>query len=65
MNEDPIVEEVRRAGRALFERFGDDMAAVCDYLNRRSAEAANAGHTVVSLPPRRPEAPSPPTKKVG
>jgi hypothetical protein len=65
MNEDPIVEEVRRAGQALFDRFNNDMVAVCDYLSRRTAEAANAGRPVVSLPPRRPEAPAPPTKKVG
>ena len=65
MNEDPIVEEVRRAGQALFDRFDNDMAAVCDYLNRRTAEAASDGRAVVSLPPRRPEAPAKPTKKVG
>ena len=65
MNEDPIVEEVRRAGQALFDRFGNDMAAVCEYLSRRTMEAADSGHPVASLPPRRPEEPAPPTKKVG
>ena len=65
MNEDPIVDEVRRAGEALFDRFGHDMAAVCEYLARRTAQAAEAGHSVVSLPPRRPGEPARPTKKVG
>jgi hypothetical protein len=30
MNDDAIVEEVRRAGQALFARFNNDMAAVCE-----------------------------------
>jgi hypothetical protein len=65
MNDDAIVEEVRRAGQVLFERFNNDMAAVCEYLNRRTEEAARAGHTVVSLPPRRSGQTVPPGRKVG
>ena len=63
MIEDPIVEEARRAGQALFARFGNDMAAVCEYLRQRTEEAARAGRPVVSLP-RRPVQP-PPVKKAG
>jgi hypothetical protein len=65
MNDDPIVEEVRRAGQALFARFNNDMAAVCEYLNRRTEEAARAGYRVVSLPPRRLGHTMPSDKKAG
>ena len=47
--EDPIVEEVRRAGSALFAQFNNDMKAVAEELNRRSREA---GRTLVNFPPR-------------
>jgi hypothetical protein len=49
MTEDPIVEEVRRAGAAYFQRFNNDIKAVMEDLRRRSEQA---GRTVVSRPPR-------------
>lgn len=61
-DDDPIVEEARRAGEELFARFGNDMHAVCEYLRRRAREE---GRHVVSMPPKRPEGWQPPaaTKK--
>lgn len=41
MNDEPIVEEIPRAGEALFDRFDHDMVAVCEYLASRTAEAAD------------------------
>jgi hypothetical protein len=62
MMDDPIVDEVRRAGEAYFAQFNFDLKAICDDLRRRSDEA---GRKTVSLPPR-PVQPRPtPTKKVG
>ena len=48
-DDDPIVEEVRRAGAAYFGQFNDDIRAVMEDLRRRSERA---GRKVVSLPPR-------------
>jgi len=65
MMEDPIVEEVRRAGEAHFAKFNFDLNAIWEDLRRTTEEAARAGHTVVSLPPR-PVEPRPVVpKKVG
>jgi hypothetical protein len=62
MNEDPIVEEVRKAGEAYFAQFNFDLRAICEDLRRRSAER---GVKTVSLPPR-PLQPRPaPNRKVG
>ncbi len=60
MTNDPIVEEVRRAGEAYFRQFNYDLKAALDDLRRRSEEA---NRKVVSRPPRRvaPE----PSKKMG
>jgi hypothetical protein len=52
MNEDPIVEEVRRAGDAYFKRFNYDVKAAFADLRRRTEEARKAGRKVVSRPPR-------------
>ncbi len=59
MTDDPIIEEVRRAGEEYFRRFNYDLQAALDDLRRRSEQA---GRKVVSLSPRRiaPE----PSKKV-
>jgi hypothetical protein len=51
MNEDPIVEEVRRAGDAYFKRFNYDLKAAFADLRRRTEEARKAGRRVVSRPP--------------
>ena len=52
MNEDPIVEEVRRAGDAYFKRFNYDLKAAFADLRQRTEEARKAGRKVVSRPPR-------------
>jgi hypothetical protein len=49
-NDDPIVEEVRRAGEEYFKQFNFDLHAVCEDLRRRSEER---GRKTVCLPPRR------------
>ena len=53
--EDPIVEEVRRAGEAYFAEFDFDMEAIGDDLRRRTEIARKAGRVVVTHPPRRPK----------
>ncbi|HEY8748130.1 MAG TPA: hypothetical protein VIM11_09155 [Tepidisphaeraceae bacterium] len=65
MNQDPIVEEARRAGRALFSRFNNDMTAVCEYLRQRTDEAARNGLAVVSREPRNPRPRPVVSKRVG
>ena len=52
MNEDPIIEEVRRAGDAYFKQFNYDVKAAFADLRRRTEEARKAGRKVVSRPPR-------------
>ena len=61
MNEDPIVEEARKAGTELFARFNNDMHAVCEYLRHESAER---GVKTILLPSREPVRELTP-KKVG
>ena len=61
MTEDTIVEEMRRAGEALFARFDNDLHAVCAYLRNRAQEQ---GRKTVAMPPKRVLPPKP-TKKVG
>ena len=56
MNEsenDPLVEEARRAGDAYMKQFGYDVKAAFADLRRRTDEARRTGRTVVSRPPRR------------
>jgi hypothetical protein len=63
--DDPIVDEVRRAGDAYFRKFNYDLAAAFEDLRRRTEEARKAGQTVVNLPPRPVQPNAPRTKKVG
>ena len=65
MTEDPIVDEVRRAGEEYFAKFNFDLTAICEDLRRRTEEAARDGHKIVSLPPRRPDPVFLAAKKVG
>jgi len=65
MNDDPLVEEARRAGQAYCERFNNDLDAIFEDLHRRTEEARNAGRKVVSLPPRPPRLNIAPSKKAG
>jgi hypothetical protein len=53
IDEDPIVEEVRRAGDAYMRQFNYDLKAVFADLRQRTEEARRSGRTVVSRPPRR------------
>lgn len=62
MNEDPIVEEARQAGKRYVESFNGDWNALAEDLRRR---AQQSGRTPVSLPPRPPRQQRPPERKVG
>jgi hypothetical protein len=57
--DDPIVEEVRRAGQAYIDSFGGDWKALMEDLRRH---AEKRGARTVSFPPRQPVAqPTPAT----
>jgi hypothetical protein len=65
-DQDPIVDEARRAGDAYIRQFNYDLKAVFADLRRRTEEARRSGHRVVSMPPRRVQVPAQPiqsTKK--
>jgi hypothetical protein len=64
-DDDPIVAEVRRAREEIAARFNYDLNAIFENARRCTEEAAIAGHKVVSLPPRRPQGWTEPSKKVG
>jgi hypothetical protein len=51
MNDDPLVEEARRAGQAYINSFKGDRKAMLEDLRLR---AERGGRRVVSLPPKRP-----------
>src|SRR5438045_4633541 len=55
MNEDPIVEELRDAGRKYFARFNGDLPAAFADLDRQIEELRRAGREVITLPPRPPQ----------
>ena len=65
MNEDPIVDEVRRAGAEYFAKFNFDLTAICEDLRRSTEQAARDGHKVVSFPPRHPKPEILAPKRVG
>ena len=48
-NEDPIVEEARRAGQGYIDSFKGDRDALLADLRRRARES---GHEPVQLPPK-------------
>ena len=50
MQDDPIVEEVRRAREAYAAKFNYDLEAIFQDLKRQERES---GRTFVSFPPRR------------
>jgi hypothetical protein len=52
MNNDPIVEEIRRIRHAHAERFNNDVDAIFEDYRLSAAES---GRQYVSYPPRRPE----------
>jgi len=49
MNEDPIVDEIRRAGEAYLSKFNFDVRAAFEDLRRRSEQR---GRNLISRPPR-------------
>jgi hypothetical protein len=53
MTDDPIVDEVRRAGEAYLAKFNFDIKAACEDLRRRTEEAQRAGRRIVFFPPKR------------
>lgn len=61
-SDDPIVEEVRRAGEDYFKQFNYDLHAICEDLRQRSRDA---GEKTISLPPRRVASPDRLEKKAG
>ena len=60
---DPVVDEVRKAGEEYFAKFNFDLNAICEDLRRSTEEAAKAGHKVFSSPPRVPQPPPLRSKK--
>lgn len=63
MTDDPIVQEVRRLREQYAAQFHFDLAAMFDDLRRGTEEAKQSGRTVVALPPRRAQLPTPPSEK--
>jgi len=62
MIDDPIVDEVRKAGEDYFTQFKFDIRAICDDLRRRSLKS---GRKTISFPPRTPSPREVRPKKVG
>jgi hypothetical protein len=59
MWEDPIVSEVHRARREIYERFNGDMAAYGRYLSAVEEEERKRGREIITVPLRRPQKPKP------
>ena len=57
---DPIVEEVRRVREAHAARFNYDLDAIVHDLREQQKKS---GRTYITLPPRRPSAPSRPPRE--
>lgn len=60
MKDDPIVDEVRKAGEEYFAQFNFDLRAICEDLRRQSEER---GVRPVTLPPRPAQLAQPPTAR--
>ncbi len=52
MNDDPIVEEVRKARNEYAKKFDYDLDAICRDLQEKQEQP---GKKVVSFPPKSPE----------
>jgi hypothetical protein len=63
MTDNPIVDEVHRIREQILAEYGGDLGALIDDAQRRTEEAARAGHKVFSPPPRPPRGPA--RKKTG
>ena len=52
MNDDPIIEEVRKAREVYAKKFDYDLDAICLDLQKKQEQP---GKQVVSFPPKRPK----------
>ena len=59
MSEDPIVAEIHRTRRKIYERFNGDMAAYMDYLREMTDEERRRGRKVIDTPLRDRRKPKP------
>jgi hypothetical protein len=58
MMNNPIVDEVHHVREELLAKFGGDLHALAEDIQRRTEEARAAGKNVVARPPRLPRADS-------
>jgi YD repeat-containing protein len=65
MKNDPIVAEVRRERQKYSARFGHDIKAMCDDLDRKTEQARRDGRRVSSPPPRPAHPGRLPAKRAG
>jgi len=49
---DAVVEEIRAVRQELSERFGDDINALCDFLEQQEQQHADR---LVNRPPKAPQ----------
>ena len=59
MWEDPIVAEIHRVRRKIYERFNGDMAAYGRYLREQTEAERKRGRTIIDTPLRKPQKPKP------
>jgi len=53
MKQDPIVDEVRKARESLFAKFGNNLDALVEHLQRKTKEGEKVGRVVGARRPRR------------
>ena len=51
--DDPVVAEIRAVRKELSERFGDDVNALCDFLEEQERQHADR---LINRPPKAPQA---------
>lgn len=56
---DPIVADVHRIRREIFEEFNGDMAAYGRYLDEIAEEERRRGRKIIDTPLRKPQRPKP------
>ena len=59
MWEDPIVADIHRTRRKIYERFNGDMAAYMDYLGEMTEEERRRGRKAIDTPFRDRQKPKP------
>ncbi|HWB53243.1 MAG TPA: hypothetical protein VG722_03590 [Tepidisphaeraceae bacterium] len=60
MYSNPIVDEVHRIREQMLAEYGGDLRALMKDIQRRTEEAARAGHPIYSPPPRKATKTPPP-----